>query len=100
MNREFFLLKVSFTLLLTAALSFSIYRGSTRESDETPPDKRKYTPYITTLVLPLYMVTSYILRVFSLGVEETANYMFVTYFAVFFHLSIYYSCLLLLMPKL
>lgn len=100
MNQEFFLLKVSFAFLLAATFAFSTYRGSTRESDAPPSDKRKYTPYIATFILPLYMVTSYILRVFSLGLKETANYMFVTYFAVFFHLCIYYSCLLLLMPKL
>lgn len=93
--------RILVSLLLSLALVISVF--STDRRERKPPtlqEKQRYTPYLSPLLLPGFLMALLLLAPLITGVEKAAQLTLSVCFGIFLHISIYYILLLLLLPLL
>ena len=88
--------------LLSAWFSFLIawMIFSRNESELGYNDRQRYLPYVSGMLLPSIILAFGLLGLCFYGVQRTASMMLSMSFGIFFHTSIFYAILLLVLPFL
>lgn len=93
--------RILVSLLLSLALVVSIFSADRRErKSPTLQETQRYTPYLSPLLLPGFLMALLLLAPFITGIEKAAQMTLSVCFGIFLHISVYYILLLLLLPLL
>ncbi len=96
------LLRGLFSGLMSLAFVWAVFSKHDNEvgSDIQNSDRQKYLPYIPGSLLPLFLLALTILGLCSYGVTDTARMILSTCISMFFHISLFYLVLILVLPVL
>ena len=101
-STEFFL-RFLFSGLYALVFAWMIWDRQDTERDKAAPVNKKrqrYLPYISGMLLPLMLVSLFVIFLPTFGLKITVNVMFSFCFGVFLHICLYYLLLMPLLPFL
>ena len=101
-STEFFL-RFLFSGLYALVFAWMIWDRQDTERNQAAPvneKRQRYLPYISGMLLPLMLVSLFVIFLPTFGLKTTTNVMFSFCFGVFLHICLYYLLLMPLLPFL
>lgn len=91
-----------FSGIMGLAFAWAVFSRQDDEigTDSQDPDRKKYLPYISGSLLPLFLLAVTVMGLFSYGVMDTARMILSMCFSIFLHISLFYLVLILILPVL
>lgn len=84
--------------LFSLTFAWVVFSRSARDREGTEDGSQRYLPYISGVILPVFLLTITLLDFFYQGAASAAQDVLAMCFGLFLHISVYYALLLLILP--